>query len=104
MLSKLHKTQGLNEIIAQNLSRYIQISEILDIEGQTIVAGSACYTHETSMLIHKIIEPSLKEISHILKDTFYFAEKKKKQKKIKKLELFMELLISKVYTQIFRMI
>ena len=83
MLSKLHKSQGLHEIIAQNLSRYIQISEILDIEGQTIVAGSACYTHETSMLIHKIIEPSLKEISHIRKDTFYFAEKKRNRKRLR---------------------
>ena len=36
MLSKLHKNQGLNEIIAQNFSRYIQISEILDMKDKLL--------------------------------------------------------------------
>ena len=40
MLPQLHKLQRLNEIIAQNPLEYIQISEILDIEGQPIKARS----------------------------------------------------------------
>ena len=34
------------------------------------MAGSAFDAHVMSIIIHKIMEPSLKEISHILKDTF----------------------------------
>ena len=40
----------------------VKINEILDIEGRRIVAGSAYYTHGISIFIHKIMEPSLKEI------------------------------------------
>ena len=48
----LHKSQRLNEIIAQNPLDYIQISEILDIKGRPTAAGSAYYTHGISLLIH----------------------------------------------------
>ena len=34
---------------------YIKITEILDIEGRPIVAGSIYYTHGVSILIHKIM-------------------------------------------------
>ena len=53
MLLKLHKSQQLNEIIAQNLLEYVTISGILDIEGRPIVGGSAYHTHGISILIHK---------------------------------------------------
>ena len=80
MLLKLHKSHSLNEIIAQNPLKYMKISEILDIEGRPIVAGSAYHAHEISILTDKIMEPILKEILHILKDTFDFAEKQKYKK------------------------
>ena len=82
MLLKLHKSQQLNEIITQNSIQYIKISEIVDVEGRTIVAGSAYCTHGISILIHKIMEPSLKEISHMLKDTFDFVERAEKDLEI----------------------
>lgn len=63
MLLKLHKSQQLNEIIAQNPLEYVTISGILDIEGRPIVGGSAYHTHGIS--IHKIMEPSLKEIQYL---------------------------------------
>ena len=44
------------------------------------MAGSA-YTHGTSILIHKMMEPSPKEISHTLKDNFDFVERKEKTQK-----------------------
>ena len=66
MLLKLHKSHSLNEI--------------LDIEGRPIVAGSAYHAHEISILTDKIMEPILKEILHIRKDTFDFAEKQKHKK------------------------
>ena len=74
MLLKLHKSLQLNDIIPKNPLEYIQISKMLDIEGQPIVSGSAYYTHGISILIHKIMEPRLKEISHIIKVTFSFVE------------------------------
>lgn len=37
MFPKLHKNQGLNEIIAPNPLYCIKINKILDIEGQPIV-------------------------------------------------------------------
>ena len=78
MLPKLHKSQRLNKIIAQSPLQYVKISKILDIERRPIVAGSAYHTHGISILIHKIVEPSLKEISHIIKDTSDFVERTKR--------------------------
>ena len=60
----------------------MKISEILDIEGKFSVAGSAYHTHGISILIHQIMEPSLKEMSHIPKDTFDFVEWTEKDLKI----------------------
>ena len=34
------------------------------------MAGSVYDTHVVSIIIHKIMEPSLKKISYVLKDTF----------------------------------
>ena len=75
MLSKLHKCKRLNEIISENPMEYLSINEDLDIEGRPIVAGSAYYTHGISILIHKIMESSLKHILiysyiHILFKTY----------------------------------
>ena len=63
MLPRLHKSQRLNEIIPQTPLENIKTKEILDMQGQPIVAGSAYDAHVISILIHKIMEPSLKEIS-----------------------------------------
>ena len=61
---------------------YLSINEDLDIEGRPIVAVSAYYTHVISILIHKIMESSLKHISHILQDTFDFVERAEKKLEI----------------------
>ena len=82
MLPKLHKCKRLNEIISENPMEYLSINEDLDIEGRPIVAGSAYNTHGISILIHKIMESSLKHISHILQDTFDFVERAEKKLKI----------------------
>ena len=38
---------------------------MLGIYGRPIVARSACHTHGISIRIHKIMEPSLKEIQYL---------------------------------------
>ena len=42
------------------------------------MVGSAYHTQGISILIHKIMEPGLKGISHIVKDTFDFVERTEK--------------------------
>ena len=59
MLLKLYKSQRLNEIIAQSPLLYVEITEILDMNGRSIVTGSAYHTHAMLILIHKIMGPSL---------------------------------------------
>ena len=81
MFPKLHKNQGLNEIIAPNPLYCIKINKILDIEVRTILTGSAI--SGLSILIHKIIEPCLKEISHILNYISDFAETTEKYLEIR---------------------
>ena len=62
MIILFKNIKRLSEIIAQIPLEYMKISEMLDIEGKFIVAGSAYHTHGILTLIHKIMEPSLKEI------------------------------------------
>ena len=47
----------------QNPVEYVEINEMLGIYGRPIVARSAYHTHGIS--IHKIMEPSLKEIQYL---------------------------------------
>ena len=75
MLPKLHKLKRLNEIISEHPLEYIKVEEKLIIEGRPIVGGCVYYTHGISTMIHKIMEPCLNEISHILKDTFDFTDR-----------------------------
>ena len=75
MLPKLHKSKRLDEIISEHPLEYIKVEEKLTIEGRPIVGGCAYYTHGISTMIHKIMEPCLNEISHILKDTFDFTDR-----------------------------
>lgn len=62
LLPKLHRSQRLNDIIAQNTLEYIKISEVLDIEGRPIAAGSAYRIHGISILTPKIMQPRLEEL------------------------------------------
>lgn len=39
------------------------------------MTGSFYHTNGISILIHKVMKPSLKKISHILEDTFDFVER-----------------------------
>lgn len=65
------------------------------------MAGSAFHTHGTSILICILIELSLKEISHIPKDTFNFVERREKD-----LEIGTVLGVAglKIYTKMFQLI
>ena len=74
-LPKLHKSKRLNEIISEHPLEYIKVEEKLIIQGRPIVGGCAYYTHGISTMIHKIMEPCLNEISHILKDTLDFTDR-----------------------------
>ena len=70
---KLHKSKDLNEIIENQNSEYLNITNNLQIEGQPIVAGPVYYTNGISKMLNIILEPSLTFIPHILKD--YWTEK-----------------------------
>ena len=65
MNSKLHKSKELNEIISSQNSKYINITENLQIEGWPILAGPVYYVSGISAMIHIILEPSLSFIPHI---------------------------------------
>ena len=69
---KLHKSKELNEIIENQNSEYINITENLQIEGRPIAAGPVYYTSAVSQMLNLILEPSLSFIPHILKDYFDF--------------------------------
>ena len=75
MNPKLHKSKELNEIIENQNSEYINVTENLQIEGRSIVAGPVYYTNGVSKLLHIILELSLFFIPHILKDSFHFLER-----------------------------
>lgn len=78
MLPKIHKSKQINEIISNTQKEYYNITEHIEIDGRPIVAGCAYYTHGLSRLVHKILEPLLQEIPHILQDTFDFVDKSNK--------------------------
>ena len=66
MNPKLYKSRELNEIIENQDSEYINITENLQIEGRPIVAGPVYYTSRISKMLHLVLEPSLSFIPHIL--------------------------------------
>ena len=70
MLSKLHKSKQINEIIQKEQCEYINIKE--NIEGCTIVGGPVYHTSDISEILHIIMESSLAIVSHIAKDSFNF--------------------------------
>lgn len=75
MLPKLHKSQENDEIKSSNHEEYLQITHEIKIDSRTILARCAYYINGLSLLVHKILESCLKEISYILKDTFDFKNK-----------------------------
>ena len=68
MLSKLHKSKKINEIIEIKRTEYIQIDEDILIEGRPIVAGPVFHTRGIFEILHYIMEPALSLIPHIAKD------------------------------------
>ena len=70
MLTKLHKSKEINEIIEIKLTEYIQIDEDILKEGRPIVAGPVFHTSGISEILHSIMEPALSLIQHIVKDSF----------------------------------
>lgn len=75
MLPKLHKSQENDEIKSSNHEEYLQITHEIKIDSRKILARCAYYIHGLSLLVHKILESCLKEISYILKDTSDFKNK-----------------------------
>ena len=75
MLSKLHKSKKLNDIIMAKNSEYINVDKILTIEGRPIVAGPCYHTSVVSQILHVIMEPTLSFIKRILKDSFDFIDR-----------------------------
>ena len=74
MNPKLHKSKELNEIIENQNSEYVNITENLKFEGQPIFSGPVYYTSGISKMLHLILDPSLSFIPHILKDSFDFLK------------------------------
>ena len=75
MTQKLHKSKELNEIIKNQNSEYINITENINIEGRPNVARPIYYSSEISDMLHIVLEPSLFYIPHILRDSFDFLER-----------------------------
>ena len=75
MLSKLHKSKELNDIILAKYSEYINIDKSLTIEVRPIVAEPCYHTSVVSQILHVIMEPTLSFIKHILKDSFDFIDR-----------------------------
>ena len=61
--------------ISGNHEEYLQITHEIKIDSRKILARCAYYIHGLSLLVHKILESCLKEISYILKDTSDFKNK-----------------------------
>ena len=74
MNPKLPKSKELNEIIENQNSEYVNITENLKIEGQPIFSGPVYYISGISKMLHLILDPSLSCIPHILKDSFDFLK------------------------------
>ena len=79
MLSKLHKSKEISEIIEIKRTEYIQIDEDISIEGRPILAGPVFHTSGISKILHCIMEPALSLIPHIVKDSFDFTQRLEKQ-------------------------
>ena len=77
MLSKLHKSKEISEIIEIKRTEYIQID--ISIEGRPILAGPVFHTSGISKILHCIMEPALSLIPHIVKDSFDFMQRLEKQ-------------------------
>ena len=79
MLPKLHKSKDIDQIITQNPKEYIIVPTSIKIEGRPVVAGPAYHTSGISQMLHCILEPFLKTIPQILRDSFDFIERSHKQ-------------------------
>ena len=99
MLPKIHKSKTLNEIIKNDPKEYYIVNNI-NFDGRPIVAGCASHTHPLSCIVHKIMEPCLKEIKTILKDTFDFTDKAKQNKSFGIGTVLCTADISSLYTNI----
>ena len=75
MLPKLHKSSRVDEIILENQTEYIHITEPIQLEGRPINSGPCYYTRGLSLIIHEVLQPCLKYIPHILKDSFDFKDR-----------------------------
>ena len=75
MLSKLHKSKRINEIIQKEQCEYINVEENIFVEARPIVAGPIYHTSGMSEILRIIMEPSLAMISHIAKDSFDFKNR-----------------------------
>ena len=79
MLPKLHKSKEINEFIEIKRTGYIQMDEDFLIKGRLIVAGPVFHTSGISEILHCIMEPALYLVPHIVKDSFNFTQRLRKQ-------------------------
>ena len=76
MLPKLHKSSFLNDIMGS--SEYIHLKDFNHtIDGRPIVGGPSFYTSGMSQMIDIILQPLVKMIPYILKDSFDLLERYK---------------------------
>lgn len=75
MLPKLHKSKELNELTKSSRNKCINITTDIKTDGRPIVAGPVYHTSGISEILHYILEPSLKMIDHIAKDSFDFKDR-----------------------------
>ena len=79
MLPNLYKSKEINKIIEIKRTEYIQLDEDILTDVQPIVPGVIFLTSGISKSLHCIMKPALPLIPHIVKVSFDFTQRLKKQ-------------------------
>ena len=79
MLLNLYKSKEINKIIEIKRTEYIQLDEDILTDVQPIVPGVIFLTSGISKSLHCIMKPALPLIPHIVKVSFDFTQRLKKQ-------------------------
>ena len=75
MLTKLHKSKRINDIIQKEQCEYINFEENIIVEVRPIVARPVYHTSSIPEILHIIMEPSLAMISPVAKDSLDFKNR-----------------------------
>ena len=79
MLLNLYKSKEINKIIEIKRTEYIQLDEHILTDVRLIVPGFIFLTSGISKSLLCIMKPALPLIPHIVKDSFDFTQRLKKQ-------------------------